>query len=120
MFEKRREPLATVSVFRARVLRFFLLAVLISLVWLIVGGVGFHYTADLSWEDSLYNSAMMVSTMGPVFTFNTTLSKVFAAFYALGSGLVFIGALGIAFAPIFHRFFHLFHLDSDPESSGDS
>jgi hypothetical protein len=113
MFEKKTEPLATAAEFRSRVVQFFLLATVVTLVWLGVGAIGFHYTAGLKWDDSLYNSAMMVSTMGPVFTFTTLPAKIFASFYALTSGLVFIGTVGIAFAPIIHRFFHLFHLEDN-------
>jgi hypothetical protein len=113
MFEHKSEPLATPAEFRSRVLKFFLLAAAVTVMWLLVGGAGFHYLADLSWGDALYNSAMMVSTMGPVYTFTTAPSKIFAAFYALTSGLVFIGTVGIAFAPIIHRFFHIFHLDEE-------
>ncbi len=112
MFEHKNEPLLPFREFRNRVVQFFLIAFGVTLGWLVVGGVGFHYTANLSWQDSLYNSAMMVSTMGPVFTFTTTVAKLFASFYALTSGLVFIGTVGIAFAPIIHRFFHLFHLET--------
>jgi len=110
MFENKHQPLASFAEFRSRVVRYLLLATAVTLVWLVVGGVGFHYSAGLSWEDALYNSAMMVSTMGPVFTFTTTGAKLFAAIYALLSGLMFIGTVGIAFAPIIHRFLHIFHL----------
>lgn len=113
MFESLREPLAPLREFRNRIVKCLLIATGVTVLWLIVGGIGFHYLADLSWEDSLYNSAMMISTMGPVFTFTTTASKIFTAFYALTSGLVFIGTVGIAFAPIIHRIFHIFHLEDD-------
>ena len=56
--------------------QFFLLAFVITMVWLVVGGVAFHLTADLSWQDSL-KSPMMVSTMGPVFPFTTFPAKSF-------------------------------------------
>lgn len=111
MFEKANEPLASPREFRSRIVKFLLLATAVTLVWLGVGGVGFHYLAGLSWGDALYNAAMMVSVMGPVYTFTSTAAKIFASFYALTSGLVFIGTVGLAFAPIIHRFFHIFHLD---------
>jgi len=111
--ENKSQPLASASEFRSRVLRYLMLAAGFTLFWLLVGGIGFHYVAELSWDDAFYNSTMMVSTMGPVFTFTTTPAKVFAAFYALTSGLVFIGTIGIAFAPIVHRAFHIFHLEGD-------
>ena len=60
MFGPKNEPLASSSTFRNRVFQFFLLAFVITMVWLVVGGVAFHLTADLSWQDSFYNSAMMV------------------------------------------------------------
>jgi hypothetical protein len=40
----------------------------------------------------------------------TTAGKLFASFYALFSGVVFIAAIGVLAAPIFHRFLHHFHL----------
>lgn len=113
MFEHKNEPLISLAEFRSRVVKFFLLAAGITAVWLGVGTVGFHYTTDLSWGDAAYNSAMMVSTMGPVFDVDSTIGKIFASLYALGSGLVFVVAVGLAFAPIIHRFFHVFHLDAD-------
>jgi NhaP-type Na+/H+ or K+/H+ antiporter len=112
MFEHKSEPLLSWDKFRNRLVQFFLLAFAVTVVWLVIGGVGFHFLAALSWEDAFYNAAMMVSTMGPVFTFTTTPAKMFAALYALGSSLVFIGAVSIAFAPIIHRFFHMFHLEA--------
>lgn len=84
-------------------------------MWLGVGGVGFHYLADLSWTDAFYNAAMIGSTNGPVSVFTTTPAKLFASFYALISGLVFIGTVGIAFSPIIHRLLHVFHLEAGPE-----
>jgi hypothetical protein len=38
-------------------------------------------------------------------------AKLFAALYALFSGLVFIGIAGLVLAPWLHRLFHLIHLE---------
>jgi hypothetical protein len=111
MFERQDEPLLPVHEFRKRVLGFLLLAFFLTFVWVVVGGIGFYFTAGLSWPDALYNSAMMVSDMGPVFNFTSAPARIFAALYALASGLVFIGAVGLAFAPVIHRLYHYFHLD---------
>jgi hypothetical protein len=111
MFENKSEPLASRRVFIARVIRFFLIAFGAVFVWLGVGALGYHYLAALSWEDALYNSALIVSDMGPAFPFSTTAAKLFTAVYALASGLVFIACVGIAFAPIIHRFLHVLHVD---------
>ena len=115
MFEKANQPLASVQEFRSRIVKFLLLAAGVTLVWLAVGGVGFYVTAGLGWLDAFYNAAMIVSVMGPVFTVTTAPAKIFTAVYALASGLVFIGTIGLAFAPIIHRIFHIFHLEDESE-----
>jgi hypothetical protein len=38
---------------------------------------------------------------------------VFASFYALFSGLLFIGAASLVLAPFVHRVMHRLHLDDD-------
>ena len=35
--------------------------------------------------------------------------------YALFSGLVFVGVMGIVLAPVVHRFLHKFHVDQEGE-----
>jgi hypothetical protein len=37
--------------------------------------------------------------------------KIFASAYALFSGLMFIGVMGIVLAPVAHRLLHKFHID---------
>lgn len=54
---------------------------------------------------------MLLGSMGPVNELRTTTGKLFAAFYALDSGIVFLVVAGIVFAPVFHRFIHRFHLE---------
>lgn len=115
MFERKSQPLLPFAKFRTRVIRFLVAALVLTCVWLAVGVVGLHFLADLSWEDSFYNAATFVSDMGPVSPLTTTAGKIFASVYALTSGLIFIGVAGIAFAPIIHRFFHIFHLEADAE-----
>ncbi len=114
MFENKNEPLASRRVFVVRVMRFFSIAFGVVFLWLGIGALGYRYLAALSWEDALYNAALIVSDMGPAFPFATTAAKIFTAAYALVSGLVFIGVIGIAFAPIIHRFLHVLHLESGP------
>jgi hypothetical protein len=41
----------------------------------------------------------------------STSAKLFAACYALFSGLMFIGIAGVVLAPWFHRLMHHVHLD---------
>jgi hypothetical protein len=59
------------------------------------------------------NASMILGGMGPVNPVQTPGGKVFASLYALFSGMVFLGAAGVLFAPGFHRFLHRFHLDEE-------
>jgi hypothetical protein len=49
--------------------------------------------------------------MGPVDPLKSTAAKVFASFYALFSGLAFIGIATLILAPFARRFLHRFHLE---------
>jgi len=53
--------------------------------------------------------------MGPVGDIPTDGGKLFASFYALFAGLVFIAVSGILLAPILHRLMHALHLDDEAE-----
>jgi hypothetical protein len=55
---------------------------------------------------------MILTGMGPVNELHTVAGKLFASFYALFSGVVFITSVGVLLAPVLHRFLHKFHLES--------
>jgi len=112
MFEHRTKPLLPKKVFVLRVLRSLALAFGIIGVSLALGVCGYHLCARLSWLDSLLNAAMILTGMGPVNELDTVAGKLFASFYALFSGVVFITAVAVLLAPVFHRFLHKFHLES--------
>ncbi len=112
MFEHRKQPLVGRSTFYARVARSAALAAGILLISLSLGMAGYHYLESMPWLDAFVNAAMILSGMGPVGPLQTAPGKLFAGCYALFSGLAFISALGIVFAPIFHRFLHKFHIDA--------
>jgi hypothetical protein len=95
-----------------RVASFSLLLVGVSLV---IGTVGFHVSDDLTWLDAFLNSAMLLGGMGPTATFESPPAKLFASFFALYAGLVFLIAGGIVFAPLFHRLLHIFHLEESQQ-----
>ena len=110
-FEHSAEPLASTRVFLRRVARYTILATAIILASLAIGVLGYHYFESLSWIDSLLNASMILGGMGPVAPLQTTAGKLFASFYALFSGMVFLVAVGVLIAPVFHRFLHHFHLE---------
>lgn len=111
MFESRTEPLAPRHRFLRRVLKYFGLAAAVGAVALGIGVLGYHYLAGFGWVDSLLNASMILGGMGPVGDLPTDAAKIFASFYALFSGVVFISVMGLVLAPAAHRALHLFHLD---------
>ena len=76
-----------------------------------IGTLGYHLAGRLNWLDAFLNASMILSGMGPVDRMESSIGKVFAALYALFSGLVFIGVIGVVAAPWVHRLFHWIHLE---------
>jgi hypothetical protein len=112
MFEHHTQPLLPRSLFLRRVGRFAATAfVLVGLSWLL-GILGYRYLEGFSWIDSLLNAAMILGGMGPVNPLKTDAGKLFASFYALFSGIIFLVSVGVLVVPILHRFLHQFHLES--------
>ena len=115
MFEQRPRALQPLPKFLKRVVCTLLLALGIVGVALGIGVVGYHGYVGLSWIDSILNASMILTGMGPVAPMTTTTSKLFASAYALFSGVVFLSAIGVLIAPVFHRLLHKFHLDDTEE-----
>ncbi|MDB5232082.1 MAG: hypothetical protein JWN76_2887 [Chitinophagaceae bacterium] len=113
MYEHKRQPLAPMPVFYRRLFRNFFFVFLFLLICLIIGIVGYHFTAGSSWLDSLHNASMILSGMGPVIEIKTDSGKWFSSFYALFSGVAFITNIGVLLAPAIHRFFHRLHLEEE-------
>ena len=111
MYEKHNEPLLPRAQFILRLLSHLLTGVGVLVVSLGMGVAGYHGYEHLSWLDSLLNAAMILGGMGPVNVIQSDAGKWFASFYALFSGMIFLGVFGIIIAPIIHRLLHLMHLD---------
>jgi hypothetical protein len=77
-----------------------------------VGMGGYHFLEGMSWVDSFANASMILAGMGPLGSMNTQAGKIFAGFYALFCGLIFVTVVTLLLAPIFHRALHKFHLES--------
>jgi len=116
MYENRRQPLLTRAEFFWRVTGHFGYSVLAAVIALGAGMAGYHCIAGLNWVDSLLNASMILGGMGPVDTLKSDAAKIFASFYALFSGLVFIGLLGLLLAPFIHRVMHRLHMDYEEET----
>ncbi|MEI7471841.1 MAG: hypothetical protein WCJ85_06260 [Chitinophagaceae bacterium] len=113
MYEHKKEQLASKQVFYSRIIKNLFYASIILGICLLLGVLGYHYSAHIGWLDSLHNASMILAGMGPVVTIETVAGKLFSSFYALFSGVVFITNVGIILAPAAHRLFHNLHLEED-------
>lgn len=113
MFEHRSQPMLPMPVFMRRMALHGFGASALVLASLILGILGYHGLEGLPWIDSLLNAAMILGGMGPVNPLQTAGGKIFASAYALFSGIIFLAASGLVFAPILHRFMHHFHLENE-------
>jgi len=119
MYERHHEPLISREVYFRRIARSGGVAFAAILAALFLGVSGYHWIEGLPWVDSILNAAMILGGMGPVSELHTTAGKLFAAAYALFSGLMFIVVAGLLFAPVIHRFLHKFHLEGGRKGRDD-
>jgi hypothetical protein len=105
-------PLRTRSEFAGYVLRFILLANAVLLVMIAIGFAGYYWIAGLGAVDSLLNTAMILTGMGPVDPMTTDGAKLFASGYALLSGAVYPVLTAVVLYPFVHRLLHRLHLDT--------
>jgi len=115
MYEKVGDKLIPWPRFARRMALSLALTLSIVLLALAAGTVGYHQIGGLAWVDALLNAAMILTGMGPVDPMKTDAAKLFATAYALFSGVVFLSAVGIVLAPVFHRVVHAFHIDDDEQ-----
>jgi hypothetical protein len=112
-FERRHERLAPFGVFAQRMAVSLAIALGLIVIALAIGIGGYYWIAKFEFVDSLLEASMILGGMGPVQAdrLPSDKAKVFASLYALFSGLMFIGVMGIVLSPIIHRFLHKFHVD---------
>ena len=112
-YEHRRQPPLSRREFARRVWGHGAIALLAVGIALFIGVCGYHFLGGLAWTDSLVNASMILGGMGPVDALNSDGAKVFAACYALFSGLFFIALMGFVLAPFAHRMLHFFHWEEE-------
>lgn len=111
MFERKHEKLIPTSVFAKRMLGAVGLALGLIVPALFIGIAGYHWIDKLDWVDSILEASMILGGMGPVNPLRNDAAKIFASAYALFSGLILIGVMGIILTPITHRLLHKFHAE---------
>ena len=111
LYETRHaRPLQRPQFYR-RLANHLLVAALLLLLSLALGMAGYEHYEHLEWHDAFLNACMLLGGMGPVNNPASDPGKLFAGFFALYAGLLFIVLSSIVLAPILHRMLHLFHAD---------
>ncbi|HKE82166.1 MAG TPA: hypothetical protein VKB50_00360 [Vicinamibacterales bacterium] len=114
-YERRHRPLLPRRKFLKRAALHVALAAVIVVIAVTIGTVGYAWLGGLPWLDAFLNASMILGGMGPVDRMETAPAKLFSALYALFSGLVFVGLMGIVLAPWVHRLLHWTHLEDTSE-----
>jgi hypothetical protein len=112
VYESRHQRLAPLPVYRRRLVTAAGLGLGLIVASLAAGIAGYMLAEGLSFIDAFLNAAMILSGMGPLHDPQTTAGKVFAGFYALYSGFAVLGIAALMFAPVVHRIFHRFHIET--------
>ncbi|MFH1263961.1 MAG: hypothetical protein V1495_11035 [Pseudomonadota bacterium] len=111
MYEHRRAPVLDRGKFALRLLHHGGMAAGVIAASLGIGMAGYHWLGDLPWIDSLENASMILTGMGPISPMVGVTAKLFASFYALFSGVVFLTTAALLVAPFVHRLLHRFHFE---------
>lgn len=112
-FEHRSQPILPFDKFIKRILRYTFFSMVLIGVSLGIGVAGYHYINELPWLDALLNASMILTGMGPVDPMKNDAAKLFASFYSIFSGVVFLSTFAVFLSPIAHRFLHKMHVDED-------
>lgn len=110
MYESRHQPLLHRAKFLRRLLLHYTVAIALVVLSIGIGMLGYRHFEHLSWLDAFLNTSMLLGGMGPIQFPQTDSGKLFAGFFALYAGLVFIASAALLLAPVVHRLMHRFHL----------
>jgi hypothetical protein len=111
MYETKRQKPVTRPLFVNRLLLHTAIALALIAVSVAIGMSGYVGLEHLAPLDAFLNTAMLLGGMGPVNAPVTPAGKLFAGFFALYAGLVFIVTAALLFTPLLHRLMHRFHWD---------
>lgn len=110
MYESKNEPLLSGSSFVKRVVVHIVITLLLLVCSLAFGIFGYMWTEQMDAIDAFLNAAMLLGGMGPVNPPTTPAGKLFAGFFALYAGLLFVVCAGLVLTPVLHRVLHYFHV----------
>jgi hypothetical protein len=120
MYEHHKAPLPPRRVYVRRVGLHAAVGVLVLAACVGIGMIGYHVFEQQNWVDAFANACMILSGMGPLDPIKTIGGRVFAAVYALFSGVAFLTTVGFFLMPTIHRLLHKFHHAPRPrETDGE-
>lgn len=91
----------------------FIISILLLVISLTIGIIGYKFLCGLTWVDSFLNASMILTGMGPVDEPENDAGKMFAGVYALYSGIVFLSLIGLITLPLYHKYAHLLNLHNE-------
>ena len=113
MYESRRQPLLAPHAFLRRLVAHLAAALVLLGGSVAMGMAGYMHFEKLSALDAFLETAMLLGGMGPIHAPVTDAGKLFAGWFALYAGIVFIATAALLLGPLAHRVLHRFHLDKD-------
>ncbi len=111
--ENNKQKVALLPHFLFRLGRYGLFSLGLISFSVLLGTIGYHQFASISWLDSFHMACMILTGMGPVVEMKTASAKLFSSLYALYSGVAFLSITAVFFAPIIHRLLHILHVEND-------
>lgn len=111
MYESKRSAPVARAMFVRRLFVHLSIAIALIAASVAIGMAGYVGLEHLTALDAFLNTAMLLGGMGPVNAPVTPAGKLFAGFFALYAGLVFIVTAALLFTPLLHRLMHRFHWD---------
>lgn len=109
--EHKKQRVLPLKHFLSRLGRYLLFCLLLIVISVGIGTVGYRYFGEMDWLDSFYMSCMILTGMGPVAEMKTNSAKIFSSLYALYSGIAFLSITAVFFAPIIHRVLHILQVE---------
>lgn len=116
MIVRKHKNILPPKEFAKRVLKYAFFSICLLAFSLGIGTLGYHNFGKIGWIDSFYNASLILTGMGPVDVMKTDSAKLFASFYAIYSGVVFLSTVAIFFAPFAHRLMHLLKIEEIDET----
>jgi len=113
--EHRKQAVIPLHHFILRLVRYGIFALLLIIISVSIGTLGYSHYGHLNWLDGFHMSCMILTGMGPVEEMTTEGAKLFSSFYALYSGVAFLSITAVFFAPIIHRLLHILQVEMDDD-----